>query len=125
MSVSTGDSLLRQCVLTLDAIYSSFDCSEYIKTLVLIERKLFDKHFNNLESFRQELITIPGVTTEFIESINLKYVLYVVIFKNIFVNDLYLELMTKCQKSIVPHQSTLLFMCTNKGKKKDERNLTF
>lgn len=90
MSVSTGDSLLRQCVLTLDAIYSSFDCSEYIKTLVLIERKLFDKHFNNLESFRQELITIPGVTTEFIESINLKYVLYVVIFKNIFVNDLYL-----------------------------------
>ncbi|GAA5796314.1 hypothetical protein HPULCUR_001684 [Helicostylum pulchrum] len=54
MSVSTGDSLMRQCVLVLDAIYSHFNCVEYITTLQRIEANLFNNAYKNFDDFQNE-----------------------------------------------------------------------
>lgn len=71
MSVSTGDSLMRQCVLVLDAIYSHFNCVEYITTLQRIEANLFNNAYKNFDDFQNELLVISEITTEFLNSIEL------------------------------------------------------
>lgn len=71
MSVSTGDSPLRQCVLVLDAIYSQFDCVEFITTLQRIEASLFNSAYKNFDDFKNELLAIPQITTEFLNSVEL------------------------------------------------------
>ncbi|KAI8068976.1 hypothetical protein BDF21DRAFT_110324 [Thamnidium elegans] len=71
MSVSTGDSLMRQCVLVLDAICSQFNCVEFITTLQRIEANLFSSAYKNFNDFQNELLTISQITPEFLNSIEL------------------------------------------------------
>lgn len=77
-SISTGDSLMKTCTWVLDAIYSCYDCVEFIEQLQLIERELSYKNYNDFHSFTADILDkVPQVKKEFIESIDLSYVYFV------------------------------------------------
>lgn len=46
---------------------------DFISTLHLIEVNLFNNLYKDLESFKNDILAIPQVTTEFIDDIDLKY----------------------------------------------------
>lgn len=71
-SVGTGNSLIRQCIYILDAIYTNYDFMDFITTLHLIEVNLFENVYDSLESFKSAVLSIPQITAEFIDGIDLR-----------------------------------------------------
>lgn len=71
-SVGTGNSLIRQCIYILDAIYTNYNFMDFISPLHLIEVDLFNNLFEDLESFKNVILSIPQITAEFINDIDLK-----------------------------------------------------